>query len=367
MTNVPWFERTHRWGQTNLTEIDPSRYDSRFWREQWRRTEIQGVIINAGGIVAFYPSENPLHYRASHLGGRDLYGDIVRDAREEGLTVIARMDSNRATADFYREHPDWFTRDRNGRPYMAADRYIACVNSEYYDEYLPSIIREVIARSHPDGFADNSWAGLDARRICFCRNCTVRFRDAYGGDLPERVDFDDPTFRVWLRWNESRRTDVWRQNSRVTAKAGGPDCLWVGMIHGPQAALTNRFVNVRDVAHQSKILFVDNQRRSAPDGFLLNAEVGSRLHGVLGWDRLLPESMAMYSAGHGFFRATSMPGAEVWTWAASGFAGGIQPWWHHISAVHEDHRQYATAQPLFQWHRVNENLLLVSAVSEKSP
>ena len=64
--HLPWFRRIYRWGQTNLTELDPSRYDSEWWREHWRRTRVQGVIINAGGIVAFYPSKYPLHHITSN-------------------------------------------------------------------------------------------------------------------------------------------------------------------------------------------------------------------------------------------------------------------------------------------------------------
>src|ERR1035441_4910840 len=52
----PWYRRTLRWGQTNITEIDPTRYDIAWWRQHWKQTHTQGVIINAGGIVAYYPS-----------------------------------------------------------------------------------------------------------------------------------------------------------------------------------------------------------------------------------------------------------------------------------------------------------------------
>ena len=71
----PWYLRTYRWGQTNITEQDPVQYDIAWWRDYWKRTEVQGVIINAGGIVAYYPSKFPLQYRAQFLNGRDLYGD----------------------------------------------------------------------------------------------------------------------------------------------------------------------------------------------------------------------------------------------------------------------------------------------------
>ena len=69
---TPWYRRTLRWGQTNITERDPVRYDILWWRDYWTRTAIQGVIINAGGLVAYYRSNFPLHHRpdfptAAHL------------------------------------------------------------------------------------------------------------------------------------------------------------------------------------------------------------------------------------------------------------------------------------------------------------
>jgi len=53
--SAPWFLRTRRWVQTNLNEQDPSSYDAALWSDYWERVRAQGVIVNAGGIVAFYP------------------------------------------------------------------------------------------------------------------------------------------------------------------------------------------------------------------------------------------------------------------------------------------------------------------------
>ena len=41
-----------------------------------------------------------------------------------------------------------------------------------------------------------------------------------------------------------------------------------------------------------------------------------------------------------------------------GIAGGLQPWWHHVGAYHEDRRMYQTAEPIYQWHKANEELLV---------
>src|ERR1700726_4270314 len=123
-SDAPWYRRATRWGQTNITERDPVRYDIPWWREYWKRTRVQGVIVNAGGIVAYYPSKFPLHHRAEFLNGRDLYGELAKAAHDDGLVVMARMDSSRTAEDFYRAHPDWFTRDSRGEPYRASDKYI---------------------------------------------------------------------------------------------------------------------------------------------------------------------------------------------------------------------------------------------------
>lgn len=355
---VPWYRRVYRWGQTNLTELDPVRYDAGWWRAHWQRTRVQGVIINGGGIVAYYPSKYPLHHRAEHLGDRDLYGEIVADAREAGLAVLARMDSNRADERFYIEHPEWFTVDADGRPYRAGDLYISCVNSAYYDEHLPNVLREIIERTQPEGLTDNSWSGLGQDRICYCQNCARKFRDAAGMALPPRRDWNSDVYRLWIVWNYARRIEIWELNNRITRETGGPDCLWIGMNAGDIAAQSGHFRDYKAICERAEIIMLDSQVRNAIKGFQSNGEMGKLIHGLLGWDKLIPESMAMYQGGQPTFRVASKPEPEARMWALEGFAGTIQPWWHHIGAYHEDRRQYRTAEPIFRWHEANERYLM---------
>lgn len=358
MSAEPWYKRTLRWGQTNLVECDPERYDGGWWREHWRRTRVQGVIVNAGGIVAYYPSTFPLHHRAEKLGERDLYGEIVAAARQEGLVVVARMDSNRVADDFYEAHPDWICRDIEGTPYKQADKFITCIGSPYYTEYLPAVMKEIIARTRPEGFADNSWAGLPRDRICYCENCKRQFDAFSGRDLPEAHDWDDAGYRDWIRWNFQRRTDLWALNNRVTKEAGGVDCAWIGMIGGEVLSNSHRFIDLQQILGQCAIVMLDHQRRNPFDGFEQNTEAGKRLHEIAGWDKLIPESTPQYQLGSPAFRLASMPKLEVRLWSSAGFAGGIQPWWHHIGSMHEDRRQYTTAEPIFRWHEANEDVLV---------
>jgi hypothetical protein len=354
----PWYRRTYLWGQTNITEKDPVRYDIPWWREYWKRTAVQGVIVNAGGIVAYYPSRFPLHHRAEFLGDRDLFGELTKAAHDDGLFVLARMDSNRTAADFFQAHPDWFARDRDGQPYRAADKYIACINSPYYDEYLPDVLREIVERSRPDGFTDNSWAGMGRENICFCANCDRTFRAKTGKALPRDADWNDPVYREWIMWNYARRTEVWELNNRVTRAAGGPDCIWAGMNSGSVTAQARSFRDLRAICARADIMMLDHQRRDDDTGFQQNGDTGKRVHGLLGWDKLAPESMAMYESGPGYYRVASKPAAEARMWMIAGVAGGIQPWWHHVGAYQEDRRAFQTAEPVMRWWKANQQYLI---------
>jgi hypothetical protein len=353
----PWYRRARRWGQTNITEIDPMRYDMAWWRQQWQRTRVQGVIINAGGIVAYYPTQVPMHRRAQFLGNRDLFGEVCAAAHADGLVVFARMDSSGAHEELYRAHSDWFAVDANGKPYRARDLYVSCVNGPYYEEHLLAILRELVARYHPEGFTDNSWSGLGRGSICYCENCRKKFHERAGRDLPRQKDWNDPTYRDWIRWSYACRLEVWDRNNRVTREAGGPECLWVGMNGGDVAGQAEQFRDCKEICARAEIIMLDDQRRQNATGFARNGEVGKLVHGLLGWDKLAPESMAMYQTTAPTFRLSSKPEPESRLWMVEGFAAGIQPWWHHVGAYDEDRRMYRTPVALCQWHAANEEFL----------
>jgi len=354
----PWFRRALRWGQVNLTEIDPTRFDLAWWRAHWQRTCLQGMVANAGGIVAYYPTEVPLHRRARFLGERDLFGEILHAAHADGLAVFARMDSNRADEAFYRAHPDWFAQDADGKPYKITDLYVACVNGPYYDEHIPAILREVATRYRPEGFADNNWNGPMRQQPCFCANCERKFRARTGRAIPRAANWNDPLYRDWITWNYERRLEIWDAFNRVTRAAGGPECIWVGMMAGSQSWQSRVFRDDREIYRRTELVLLDDQRRFDGEGFQHNGEIGQRIRGVGGRDKVIPESMAMYHLAEHNFRLAAKPEPEVRMWVVEGIAGGVQPWWHHVGGEQEDRRMLNTAEPLWRWHRDHEEFLV---------
>jgi hypothetical protein len=355
---LPWYKSVTRWGQVNITEKDPAQYDIEWWRKFWKRTETKGIIVNAGGIVAYYPTKVPLHRTAEFLGGKDLFGDLCHAAHQDGLAVFARMDSNRAHEEFYKVHPNWFATRLSGEPYKAGDLYITCINSPYYEEHIPSILKEIAELYQPEGFTDNSWSGLGRESICYCEFCRKSFYDKTGNNVPETKNWDDKIYRHWIRWNYDRRLEIWDLNNRTTKSAGGTHCIWSGMNSGSISGQSRSFRDFRAICTKADIIMLDDQARSDSGGFQHNSEIGKTIHGMLGWNKLVPESMAMYQAGRPVFRLTGKPSPEAQMWMLNGIAGGIQPWWHMVSAYHEDRRMYKTPAPVMQWHKNNEQFLI---------
>lgn len=355
---LPWYQSITRWGQVNITERDPLLYDINWWRGYWKRTNTKGIVVNAGGIVAYYPTKIPLHHKAEYLQGGDLFGDLCRAAHEDGLAVFARMDSNRAHKDFYQAHPDWFSMDITGNPYRAADLYVSCINSPYYSEYIPSILTEIAEMYHPEGFTDNSWSGLGRESICYCEYCRKSFKDTTGHDIPLAQDWDDRVYKNWIRWNYDRRLEIWDLNNRTTKAAGGANCIWSGMNSGSISDQSKSFRDFKAIAKKADIIMLDDQARSETGGFQHNGEAGKLIHGILGWDKLIPESMAQYQAHKPWFRMASKPEPEARMWMIEGLAGGLQLWWHMVGAYHDDRRMYHNPEAIFHWQMVNESFLI---------
>jgi len=357
ISQKPWYLTTYRWGQTNLTEDDPVKCDLNFWRRQWKETKVQGVIVNCGGIVAYYPSKYGLQYRAKFLGDRDFYKEFSDAAREEGIKVVARMDINRATKEFYDAHPDWFCVDKQGKPITSQDRYFSCVNSGYYKEFIPAVLTEIIEKYHPVGFADNSWKGLGRKTVCYCDNCRKKFKEDSGLELPEQVSWEDATYREWVRWSYKCRTENWDLFNETTKRVGGEDCLWLGMLHADPANLSGGFGDLYELCKRSQIIFSDHQSRDMLNGFEQNSLNGALLRMASEEYVLVPESMANYVRGDRSFRLAANPAEETRMWMIDGIAGGISPWYHHVGGGLNDRRQFKIPVPVFNWHSRHDQYL----------
>ena len=356
---VPWSKRVTRWGQINITEDNVPNFDIEWWRKYWKETDTQGIVLNAGGVVAYYPSKVPLHKPAQFLGDRDLFGELTRVAHEDGLVVFGRVDSGKVDEDFYKAHPDWFAINAEGKPYMYRDKYfVTCINGPYYSQHIPAILREIATNYQPEGITDNNWEGLGRNKPCYCENCKKSFRTKSGKEIPRGKNWDDSVYLEWIEWNYARRLEQWDFNNRITKAAGGPNCTWSGMISSSISGQTRGFMDLKAICERADIIMLDAQARSHLGGFQQNSDTGKRIHGLVGWDKIVAESMAQYQFVSPIrYRLASTTVPEVQMWMLDGMAGGIAPWWHYVSAYHEDSRVYKSVKPTYKWHKANEKYL----------
>ena len=236
--------------------------------------------------------------------------------------------------------------------------YAPCINGPYYREHIPSILKEIASTYKPEGFTDNSWSGLSRGSICYCANCRDAFHRASNMDLPQRADWTATDYRAWIEWSYATRLEIWDLYNKTAREAGGPACLWVGMMNGALSAASSAFRDYREICRRAEIIMLDNQQRGESGGFQTNGQTGKLVHGMLGWDKLAPESFALYQTAGATFRLASRREPEARMWAIAGAAGGIQPWWHYVTAYREDRRQYETPVALAEWMARNQDYLI---------
>ena len=158
-------------------------------------------LLNMGGIVAQYPTKVPFHYASAFLPpGRDLFGEVLREARARRVRVIGRFDLSKTQKPVFDAHPEWFFKRANGAPAIYSGLYSTCINGGYYREHALTILAEALDRYDVDGLFFNmfgnpatDYSGV-AMGPCQCDACRTRFRARYGRDLPKAADADYRTF-----------------------------------------------------------------------------------------------------------------------------------------------------------------------------
>ncbi|HIY64718.1 MAG TPA: beta-galactosidase [Candidatus Agrococcus pullicola] len=200
----PWWQSPFRMFQTNLREPD-ALMDVDATLDQIEEHGADVWLVNAGGIISFYPSQLPFQSVNPYLRQRpsgDLLADAVAAARRRGIRVMARIDFSKVTAAVAKQHPEWWYIDPSGEPQVYQGLTSMCPLGAYYQQRAFDVIDEVIARYGVDGFFFN-WFSFNEvdysgryRGVCHCRSCHSRFAaETDGLELP-----DSPQHPHYDRW-----------------------------------------------------------------------------------------------------------------------------------------------------------------------
>ena len=195
-----WMTEPIRFLQTNLSETD-STVNPHQLVSAVADVGANTFLVNMGGIVAQYPTRVAFHYPSTFLpAGRDLFGDVLRDAHARGMRVVGRFDLSKTQKPAYDAHPEWFFRRADGQPAIYNGLYSTCINGDYYRKHALTILSEALDRYDVDGLFFNMFGNpaTDYSGVpmgpCRCDACLARFRRRYNRDVPTEADADYRAF-----------------------------------------------------------------------------------------------------------------------------------------------------------------------------
>jgi hypothetical protein len=176
------------------------------------------LIINAGGIMAFYPTKLKYHYTNPYMQPNMLQ-DVIEKCHNAGMRVIVRFDFSRAHKSIFEEHPDWFYISPKGERIINDDLYVVSINAPYEQEWLFKIVDEVIESYPIDGIFINMpgyqtrnpylgvYHGIDQNPYD-----QKAFAEFSGGlKLPREENPDDPVFRKYQEFKQHTINDLMRR------------------------------------------------------------------------------------------------------------------------------------------------------------
>lgn len=155
--STPWFSKHLRVVHTILRTKDAPGYDAEAYVRHCQRLNGNALVINAGGLYAFYPTAIEGHVRVPGLDG-DILGDVIEAAHAAGLPVIGRVDFRAGHPEVYAEHPDWFAADADGTPVRLRDLlYAAPATSPYRNEaFAFRVLHELLQGYDLDAIWENA-------------------------------------------------------------------------------------------------------------------------------------------------------------------------------------------------------------------
>lgn len=340
-TNAWWLNEPVRLIQTNLRETD-STLDPKRLVEQVADFPANTILFNMGGIVAQYPTQVEFHYASSYLPpGRDLFGDVLREAHARKIRVIGRFDLSKTQKPVFDAHPEWFFKRTNGEPAIYNGLYSACINGGYYREHAVKILTEALERYPVDGLFFNMFGNPAADYSgmpmgpCQCDACKAKFHARYNASLPVTSD---------ARYREF-----------IAASSHEVAAMFADLIHAkrPEAAFATYVQQHTDIIMSESNTAVDRPLPLWPYSASDNVERARTSE---------PGKMALnlcMSFVDYMWRFVTVPQPEIQLRLFQAMAhGGPIALNMHGPMDQEDRSALLAARPIFHWHAQHEEYLV---------
>ncbi|MDX2249136.1 MAG: hypothetical protein SF052_20280 [Bacteroidia bacterium] len=223
-TMLWWKKNNLRLMQTNLPAYEAALNPDSLLKD------LQGfsantLIINAGGIMAYYPTRLPFHYINPWMK-ENMLREVIEKCHAQDIRVIVRFDFSRLHRSIFEQHPDWCYISASGERIINDDMYLTTVNAPYLQEKAFEIIAEVMEMFPIDGIFLNmpgyhtsnayegKYYGIDQNEW------DKKSFAAYSGGkkLPLKEDSTDPLFQQYQSF-KIHTTDIWRKRLHELVKS----------------------------------------------------------------------------------------------------------------------------------------------------
>ena len=150
-TPLWWKDRPLRIYHPNMREIEAKDLDVKQFIRDCQGLHAEAIVFSVGGAYAFYNTKIPYHKKSPHMGNRDLLLEVVREASKADIRVIARLDFSIANQDVFKERPEWFYLDDDGKPIekrsATGERFFRTALLEEYrnEAFAMPVLRELVS------------------------------------------------------------------------------------------------------------------------------------------------------------------------------------------------------------------------------
>jgi len=260
--------------QTNLRETD-SDLDPKALIGWMKRFPANTLLFSFGGITAHYPTHVSYHYKSGSLpAGKDLVGEVLKEAHQSGIRVIGRYDFSRTRKEVYDAHPEWFYKKKDGGPITDDNGlYTTCINGGYYNDKAMEILTEALDRYDADGYFFN-WFGNnrfdykgESIGLCHCIECEKKFQKTYGRSIPDAADKEYEEFIYQSAVDVAKKMGALIHEKR-------PDALFMTYISEATDALVSEadFYKNRSLPQwiYTASESVNSERNSRPDKMIVD-------------------------------------------------------------------------------------------------
>ncbi len=339
---MPWWKANNlRLIQVNLPAYEAATLDPDSLVKDLKDYSANTVIINAAGIMAFYPSALPFEYINPYMK-KNMLANVVTKCHTNGIRVIVRFDFSRAHESIFKEHPDWFYISSKGERMINTDMYVVSINAPYVQEKAFNIVGEVLDRFPVDGVFLNmpgyqvrnayegKYYGIDQNeydRKAFLNYC--------GLPLPLEEKSDDTVFQKYLQFKKATVED-WTKRLHDLIKSKSREialCTYM-----------DRYVDI--IRHESQTNSLPYWPYSASDN------VGNAANSYP--DHIISNSSIQQISFQSRYNAIEPPEATIRFYENIANGSGLDISMMGDMRGYEDERNFPVVKKIYAFHKKNE-------------